>query len=178
MTETEFSRPVPLDTLGSTPSGLSIHADEAERAALARRFGLIALGGLAADLTLLRYEDSVTLTGRLRAQATQACVASAAPVEAAIDEPIALVFRPAPADGQPDEEIELGEGEMDVMFHDGLAIDVGEAVAQSLGLVLDPYPRAPEGEAALKHAGVKDETEAGPFAALAALKGKPKARDH
>ncbi len=174
MTDTEFSRLIRFDALGSAPHSLSIHADEAERAALARRFGLIALDRLAAELTLVRDGDAVTLTGRLEAQATQACVASAAPVNAAIDEPIALLFRPAPAEAQSDDEIELGEGEMDVMFHDGAAIDVGEAVAQSLALALDPYPRAPDAEAALKEAGVKDETEAGPFAALAALKGKPK----
>jgi hypothetical protein len=63
---------------------------------------------------------------------------------------------------------------MDVQFHDGTAIDVGEAVAQSLALALDPYPRAPDAEAALKEAGVTSEAETGPFAALAALKGKPK----
>ena len=33
---------------------------------------------------------------------------------------------------------------------------------------------AEDAEAALSEAGVKDEAEAGPFAALAALKGEPK----
>jgi hypothetical protein len=63
---------------------------------------------------------------------------------------------------------------LDIVFHDGAAIDIGEAIAQTLALALDPYPRAPDAEAALKEAGVKSEAEAGPFAALAALKARPK----
>lgn len=174
MTEPEFSRPIKLDTLGAAPRAEQIEADAEEREALARRFGLLALDALDAELTLVRDGDAVTLTGRLRALAAQACVASGAPVPAEVDEAIDLHFRPAPAAGRADEEIELGEGEMDVLFHDGSAIDIGEAVAQSLALALDPYPRAPDAEAALREAGVKSEAEAGPFAALAALKNKPK----
>lgn len=176
MSETEFGRTVPLNALGDVPRAETIEADVSERAALARRFGLVALDALAADLSLIRESDVVTLTGRLHARAIQACVASGAPVPAEIDEPIALVFRP-PLRCGPDEEIELGEEEMDVVFHDGAAIDVGEAVAQSLALALDPYPRAPDAEAALKEAGVKSEADAGPFAALAALKGKGPSRE-
>ena len=171
---TEFSREVRLDTLGSTPRALSIEADAAERAALAQRFGLLTLDLLSADLSLSSDDDGASLTGRFHARAVQACVASGVPVPAAIEEPIAILFRNAPADARPDEEIELGESDLDVMFVEGGAIDVGEAVAQSLALALDPFPRAPEAEAALKQAGVIGEEEAGPFAALAALKGKPK----
>lgn len=173
MTESEFSWPVKLDTIGGAPQALSVEAGAAEREALARRFGLLALDSLTADIALSRDGDAVTLSGRLRAEAIQACVASGAPVPAAIDEPIALLFRPASGDNRADEEVELDEGELDVLFHDHAAIDVGEAVAQSLALALDPYPRATGAEAALKAAGVKSEAEAGPFAALAALRDKP-----
>ena len=44
--------------------------------------------------------------------------------------------------------------------------------ADTLALSLDPYPRSPNAEAALKDAGVLSEEEASPFAALAALKGQ------
>ena len=60
------------------------------------------------------------------------------------------------------------------VFYDGAAIDVGEAVAETLSLSLDPYPRAPGAEEALEAAGVKSEEEAGPFAALAGLRDKLK----
>ena len=172
MTETEFSRPVKLDTLGAEPRAVTICAEESERQALAKRFGLLALDMLEAELLLLRQDETVSLTGRLRARATQACVATEAPVPAAIDEPLALRFRPAPGASAPGEEVELDEGELDELFHDGAAIDTGEAAAQSLMLALDPYPRAPEAETALKDAGVKSEEEAGPFGALAGLRDK------
>jgi len=71
-----------------------------------------------------------------------------------------------------DEEVELAENELDTIFHDGAAIDLGGAVADSLALTLDPYPRSAGADAALKEAGVLTEEEAGPFAALAALKSK------
>jgi uncharacterized metal-binding protein YceD (DUF177 family) len=158
--------------LSEAPRSLAVAARVPEREALARRFGLVSLDMLEGNLSLVREGETVTLTGTLRARATQSCVASGRPVPAVIDEPIALRFCPAPVDTAPDEEVDLDEGEMEVIFHDGAVIDAGEAVAQSLALALDPYPRAPDAEAALKEAGVKEETEAGPFAALAALKDK------
>ena len=41
-----------------------------------------------------------------------------------------------------------------------------------MALALDPYPRAPGAEAVLRAAGVVSEEEAGPFGALAALRGR------
>jgi uncharacterized metal-binding protein YceD (DUF177 family) len=105
---------------------------------------------------------------------TQSCVATAVPLEAEVDEPFRIEFRTEPTAGTPDEEVELSEAEMDVTFYDGGSIDLGEAVAETLSLSLDPWPRAPGAEEILKAAGVKGEEEAGPFAALAALKDKLK----
>jgi uncharacterized metal-binding protein YceD (DUF177 family) len=79
---------------------------------------------------------------------------------------------PEPAVTSPDEEIELGESDCDTVFYDGAQIDLGTAVADTLALSVDPYPRSAGAEAALKEAGVLTEEQAGPFAALAALKGK------
>ena len=41
-----------------------------------------------------------------------------------------------------------------------------------MALALDPFPRGPGAEAALKVAGVISEEEAGPFGALAGLKDR------
>ena len=177
MTGPEFSRPVRLDTLGAAPTEVKIAAEPAERAALARRFGLLALERLEADVALVRRNEEIALQGTLQAEVTQACVASGAPVPAALIVPFDILFRPQPAPGEAEEEVELGEDEMDVVFYDGGAIDIGEAVAETLWLNLDPYPRAPEAEAVLRAAGVKGEGEEdkqSPFAALAGLKDKLK----
>ena len=168
----ELSRPVRVDTLGAEPRSLAIEADEAERSALARRFGLRGIASLEANAELVRNGAEIVARGRLTASVTQSCVATGEPVEARVDEPFELVFRPGPEAGRPDEEVELSQSELDVVFYDGASIDVGEAVAESLALGLDPYPRSPGADAALKKAGVKSEEEAGPFAALAGLKLK------
>ena len=83
-----------------------------------------------------------------------------------------LRFVPEPRTAGGDEEFELSADELDTLFHDGQAIDLGAAIADSLALGLDPYPRSPNAEEALREAGVISEEEAGPFAALAALKCK------
>ena len=173
MTAPEFARLVPVDTLGPVPRRLRVAAEEAERAALARRFGLVAIDRLAADLMLSRDGAEVAVEGMLSAKVTQACIATGAPIAAEIEVPFRLLFRPHPEAGA-DEEIELSESELDVTFYDAGSIDVGEAVAETLALGLDPYPRAPGAEEALKAAGVKSEEEAGPFGALAALRDKLK----
>jgi uncharacterized metal-binding protein YceD (DUF177 family) len=168
----EFSRPVRVDTLGPEPRTVTVEAGPGERESLARRFGLVGIGRLAATAEISRKGEEVVARGRVSAEVVQSCVASGEPVPASVDEPFELLFRPPPAAGKADEELELGEAELDVVFYDGAAVDLGEAVAETLSLSLDPYPRAPGADAALKAAGVKSEEEAGPFGALAALKDK------
>lgn len=172
MTIPEFSRRVPLDTLGEAPRRIAIEAEEAERAALAARFALVAIDRLAAEAELVRDGSEVTAVGRIEAAVTQACVATGAPVEARVNEGFKLAFRPLPTADRPDEEIELGESELDVTFYEGGAVDLGEMAAETLALALDPYPRSAKAERALKEAGVKSEEEAGPFGALAGLRDK------
>jgi uncharacterized metal-binding protein YceD (DUF177 family) len=161
---------LPLDKLRDGQR-IDYAADEAERAAIAERLDLLGLERLEAALTLRFEGNKVRAEGRLRASVTQACVASGEPVPAMVDEKIALLFMPEPA-RTPDEELELSAEDLDVIFHDGREIDLGTAIADELSLALDPYPRSAKAEDALKEAGVLSEEQAGPFAALAALKGK------
>ena len=177
MTGPEFSRPVRIDTIGEQPREIRVAAEPQELTALAGRFCLLGLDRLEAALTLSRDGEAVTVAGTLRAEVSQACIASAAPVPATLIVPFDILFRPQPAAARPDEEVELSESEMDVVFYDRAEIDLGEAVAETLSLNLDPYPRAAEAEAALRAAGVQregEEEKESPFAALAGLKDKLK----
>jgi uncharacterized metal-binding protein YceD (DUF177 family) len=149
---------------------IDLVADDKDCAAIARRLGLESVERLEAHAVIARDGEQVKVTGRIRAALAQSCVASGEPVPARIDERFDLVFLPEPK-GRPDEEVELGAAEMDVVFHDGSAIELGQAIADTLALTLDPFPRGPNADAALKAAGVLSEGEAGPFAALAKLKG-------
>ena len=170
----EFSRPYRVDTLGAGAREVAIDADEAERAALARRFDLLGIDRLDAKAAITRNGDIVSARGSVSAMVTQACIATGEPVEQVIEEPFRIEFRPQPLGGSNEEEIELSEGELDVVFYDGAAIDLGEAMAETVSLALDPFPRSPQAEEALRQAGVRSEEEAraqsNPFAALGALK--------
>ena len=172
----EFSRNVRIDTLSSAPRAVSIEANEAEREALAKRFALEAIHSLAADAELIRNGEAVRATGRVTASVVQSCVATGEPVEERVAEDFSIEFRPHPEGGSPEEEIELSEGELDVVFYDAATLDLGDAVAETVSLALNPFPRAPDAEDALRAAGVKSEeeakAEASPFAGLAALKDK------
>ncbi|MBW0143880.1 DUF177 domain-containing protein [Sphingomicrobium sp. B8] len=151
---------------------MSLQATDDERGAIADRLRLTSLDRLEADVVLRKDGDTVEAEGRVRAKVEQACIATGEPVPASIDEPIALRFVPEPKSGNPDEEIELGEDELDTIFHDGQQIALGDALADTLSLALDPYPRSPDADEALRAAGVISEEEAGPFGGLAALKEK------
>ena len=176
MTAPEFSRPVRVETIGDTVQKISLSAKTGECAALARRFGLEAIESLAAEIALSRDGDEVRADGTLSARVVQTCVATAEPVPAEVAEAFSLRFRLAsPATSE--EEVELAATDLDVEEYEGGSIDLGEAVAETLALSLNPYPRAPGAEEVLKAAGVVSEEEAGPFAALAALKEKMARKD-
>jgi uncharacterized metal-binding protein YceD (DUF177 family) len=170
---TEFPRPVRIDTIGAEPRIIEVQAGAEECAALARRFRIPSIESLAASLAISRNGEAVLAEGRLQAKVVQSCVASGEPVPASLDEPFRIRFLPQPT-GAPDEEVELSEDDCDTVFYHGSAVDVGEAVAESLALSLDPWPRAPAADEALKRARVKNEEEAGPFGALAELRDKLK----
>lgn len=148
---------------------LDLTADEAERARIAERLGLASLERIEAHVVLDRNGDEVRAHGRLRGALEQRCVATDVPLPARVDEPFEILFRPEPQVA-PDSEIELSDEDCDVVFHDGSTIDLGTALEDTLALSLDPYPRSAEADEALREAGVLSEEQAGPFAALAALK--------
>ena len=148
---------------------IELNADERERKQIAERLGLRSLSRLDAHATLERDKQRIRARGRLRASLVQSCVATGEPVAEHVDEPFEVVFLPEPGDPRPDEEIELGAEDCDTVFYDGGAIDLGTAVADTLALSIDPYPRSPNAEEALREAGVLSEAEAGPFGGLAKL---------
>jgi uncharacterized metal-binding protein YceD (DUF177 family) len=149
---------------------LELSADESERAAIAERLGLPSIKCLNAQVTLSRSGETIRADGRLAASLDQSCVVTGDPVAAHVDERFAIQFVAEPKDGGPDDEIELGEADCDTVFYDGAMIDLGEALADTLALSLDPYPRSAGADAALKEAGVMSEEEASPFAVLAKLR--------
>jgi uncharacterized metal-binding protein YceD (DUF177 family) len=163
-----FGHNVPLDQIRDCER-IELIADQGERERIAERLGLRSLSRLDAHVTMEREKDRIRARGRLRASLDQSCVATGEPVAGHVDEPFEIVFVPEPREGRSDQEIELGAVDCDTVFYDGDAIDLGTAVADTLALSIDPYPRSPNAEDALREAGVMSEAEAGPFGALAKL---------
>jgi len=167
----EFSRPVAADGVGMQGQRWEVSAEPAERAALARRFGLISIDRLSASIELRRKAgDAIALSGHLIADVVQSCVITLAPLQAHFEADFATSYSSA---GSEEAHVDL-----DPVADDGPEpliggeIDLGEAVAQELAVTLDPYPRAPG--AVLppgKFAALGDRNERKrPFSGLAALK--------
>ncbi|QDX27604.1 DUF177 domain-containing protein [Sphingomonas suaedae] len=164
----EFSRSERLDAIGTGERRVAIEADAEERKALARRFGLIAIDRLVAQMAVRRDATGILARGHLSGAVVQPCSVTGDPVPATVEEEFAIRFLPegeAMAD-----EVELTDEDCDTVFYTGGSIDLGEAAAETLALALDPFPRSPGAEAALRDAGVLNEEATGPFAALAKFK--------
>ncbi|HEY8613718.1 MAG TPA: DUF177 domain-containing protein [Roseomonas sp.] len=160
----EFNRSIRPSIIGAEGRAEHLEATPEECAALAARLGLIALDSLSADLQLSPGPGGVVRgRGTLRAAVVQACVVTLDPVPQALEEP--LDWRILPPGEEPSDELDDGPDEIE-SEPDG-SVDLGEALAQSLSLALDPYPRAP---GAVLPAEAQDEASS-PFAALRKLKG-------
>lgn len=167
MTDTpEFSRTIDRRHLTARP--VVIEASVEERKALAARFGLVAVHSLRAELSLVADGERVTATGPLTAGIVQSCAISGDDLPATIAEDLTLLFVPEQAITA--EEIELEEAELDEISYTGTSFDLGEAVAQSLALAIDPYACGPDAERVRQEAGLNQPGAGGAFAALAQLR--------
>lgn len=175
----EFSRLVARRALDRTGRlDLTLTATAPEMAALAQRFGLDGLSDLVAEVSIEADTPGTTwrVDGRLRARATQESAVSLEPLTVEIDESFTEFFvagEAAVASMTAEIDIDPEEDTIDDLPPEGL--DVGEVVAQNLGLVIDPYLRAPDEELDLPADDPPEEasTRSGethrPFEGLAAL---------
>ena len=165
MSAPEFSRMVRARP--APPERIAIDAGEAERAALAERFAVVAIPSLHAEVSFTPDGDAIEARGTLTAELVQACAVSGEDFPVRIEEPLNLRFVREARSVDPEEEAELPADEPDEIEFTGDAFDLGEAVAQSLGLAIDPFAEGPNADAARREAGIVQEGEAeGPLADL------------
>lgn len=162
----ELSRPCDASRLPTAEQVIT--ASQQECAALAKRFGLVAVNALEAQITLKADGPTVRATGRFTADIVQSCAISGEDLPVKIAEPIALHFVPPADSPESEEEIELEAEDLDEIEMEGTRFDLGEAVAQSLALAIDPYLEGPGAEEVRK-AGLLGQGESSPFAALKGL---------
>lgn len=164
----EFSRMIDLRQLVLEP--VHLEANEAECTALARRFDLVAVKQLAADVALEQDRSRVLAKGKFEADIVQRCAISGEDLPVRIAERLSLRFVPEGTGKRPDEEVELELDDLDEIEFSGTSFDLGEAVAQSMALAIDPFAEGPDADRVRREAGLLGEGAAGPFAALAKLK--------
>ena len=150
------------------PAGaFEVKATAEECTALAKRFGLVKVKHLSAQITLTKDGPSVRAVGRLMADVVQSCAVSAEDLHVRIHEPVALHFVPAGSVPATDEEIELDAEMLDQIEMDGHLFDLGEALAQGLALAIDPYAEGPGADEARRK--LAEQEPSGPFAMLKKL---------
>jgi uncharacterized metal-binding protein YceD (DUF177 family) len=173
----EFSRRVRFDPWPDAGIEVDLRAAPEERAALARRFDLVALDALRGRGRLTRTESGeIWFRGWLEAEVVQSCVVSLEDVAATVRVPIEQGYRraSAQAEGAP---AEAGAWDDELEPLHGAELDLGELLAQELSLALDPYPRAPDADILVAEALGPDVSFGSaesdrPFAALGQLPDK------
>lgn len=147
----------------SGPQICKIDCDESERAALAARFGFAAVARLSARLKVKRAGPGHwNVTGKLQAEVTQLCGVTGEPVPESVDFTIEERYCRA-SEEWTDIDVSLDGFEPLV---DG-AIDLGEIVAQTLAISVNPWPRSVDAPHSF---AVGESEKEHPFAGLAALK--------
>lgn len=184
----DLSRIVEVDEVPEGGLQIAIWADAAERAAIAKNAGLIAVELLEADLDIAKQgEGRFKVVGPLRARIAQTCVVSLEPFESEIHAEVAADFagrarKSLPRRSRPARDAALETEAVDDLAQSFAAqldapdpivdgrIDLGALVEEFLVLNLDPYPRKPgvrfEGA---EFSGAPDAAEL-PFAMLKKLK--------
>jgi hypothetical protein len=165
----EFSRPLNVDRVPRTGSYERLTADAAECLALATRFGLPAIHSLTALLHAQPWRGGgLKVTGNLDADIDQTSVVSAEVFRTTVKFPVSCYFL------SPKDATYTGDEDAEPIVNSH--IDLGEILAETLAVELEPYPRKP-GEAFAAIIESSDETDAvtakiSPFAILQGKKPK------
>jgi len=174
----EFSRPVDVESLPHGRLTFEFDATAEERRNLANRLAVSAITELSAVIQAVRRgsKDStiVDVSGSARAHYGQTCVVTLEPVSFEIEFEVDARYANESTDSD-DTEIEPFE-DFSEPIENGV-IDLGELVAQTLALEIDPFPRKPganyenhwDDDHSDQGAGVPDDQN-NPFSILKKLK--------
>lgn len=131
----EFSRPIELARIPKLGSHEKLEATPTECKALAKRLKLPAIHGLKAELKTKPWRGGgLKITGELRADLDQELVVSLEDFRSTVVFAVERYFLNVP--GGPDLE---SDEDIDPIING--VVDIGEVVAETLALELDPYPR-------------------------------------
>lgn len=145
-----FTYVVARDDVSDDGLDVTLEAKTDARELLAQRFGLLTLDELKARLLIEPWrKKGIKVSGTLDADLEQSCIVTLDPVPAKLSTDFTLLYLPEDVSGRRAMEVAvdpLAEEPPDPLPIEG--VDLGEAVAEQLALVLDPYPRAEGAELA------------------------------
>ena len=188
----EWSHTVDVEKISAEPKRYQFAADDRQRIDLARRLGVVSVEKAECIATIQKVSGGTYhAIGTVRADLTQSCVVSLAPVPAHIEDEFEGWYSDKDANAvsfakaRSEREVKKGQTEIEVLEESadpeavvGGKIDIGELATQYLSLARDPYPQA-EGVAHVYTAnppGTKDgegaELRKSPFEALKDWKEK------
>ena len=159
----EFSRPLQVDRVPNLGCHERLAADEKECAALAKRFDLPRIHSLSGLLKVVPWRGGgLKITGTLNARVDQVSVISLETFTSDLEFAVERYFL-SPRAGRPDAENE------DVDIIENGSVDLGEILAETMALELDPYPRK-AGEAFNDIEEQPESAKVSPFTALSKLR--------
>ncbi len=138
-----FSYTVAREDVSDDGLEITLKAERETRDILAARYDLLALEEFNARLVIEPWrKKGIKVAGTLHAVLEQACIVTLDPVPARLDSEFTLLYLPEDVSGRRAMEVAvdpLAEEPPDPLPIEG--VDLGEAVAEQLALILDPYPR-------------------------------------
>lgn len=147
-------------------------------AEVTERFDLVAIKTMTATVSISSKgpEEGILIEGKVRSELVQRCITSLADVPEVVDVPFSLLLvDPETADRMDADESYLDAEQPEYDALEGDTVDIGEIIAQTVAISMNPYPRAEGAElAGVTKAGISfNEPELekkNPFAALGKLK--------
>jgi len=178
MDKQDFSFAFQVDKLGPNPKRIHIEATDEELTELKERFDLKSLDFFKGTVILKRLpRQKIEAIYEAKAKITQECVVTFKPVKNLINLEFQRIYEPLSKSPRDKKEVEIdieSTEDLDPII-DGV-IDLGAALAEELGLEIDPFPRADDtnyGDYSVGPEITEEEIESSnPFAVLADLKNK------
>lgn len=181
MTKTEnLEFQLGVDDVEKDPKTYLISATASQKSKLADRFKIVQLDSLEAAVTIAkqRHGEGIVINGNLKATLVQQCVVTLGDVPETLDEEFELLLlSPEQAAAFDEDEVYADPEAPDYDALEGDVVNLGEIVAQTLSVMMNPYPRVAGAEVKPVAGGNFTTNEEigkkpNPFAALAELRDK------
>jgi uncharacterized metal-binding protein YceD (DUF177 family) len=177
---TKLALSLSLQELGDGPVEFSVEASQEECEVLIERFGLVSLAYLRGkgQVRDKGHGQGILIEGTIEASLEQPCSVTLKPVAETVAEDFALLLvDPEMANRMDEDEAYLDESAPDYDALEGDKFDVGEVIAQTLSISMNPYPRADDAEVEVPKndnftANAPELEKPNPFAELGKLKDK------